>query len=109
MDKVWWHTYFRFQGYDFKIRDYKFESWTIEANCDEKYIIKESVNYPKDKNDIIFKKIDEDSRLYKISLLIKSKIKKAAKLLIPYFKDKYLDDSKIESYYIYNTYTKLDS
>ena len=37
------------------------------------------------------------------------KLKKAAKKLIPYFKKEYLDDSKIETYYIYNTYEKLES
>lgn len=104
MDRVWWHTYFRFQGYDFKIRDYKFGSWTLEVNCEEKYIIRKEI-----KPGIFFETIDEDSDLYKVSLLILSKLKKAAKILIPYFKNEYLDDSKIENYYIYNTYEKLES
>ncbi len=104
MDRVWWHTYFRFQGYDFKIRDYKFGSWTLEVNCEEKYIIRKEI-----KPGIFFETIDKDSDLYKVSLLILSKLKKAAKVLIPYFKNEYLDDSKIENYYIYNTYDKLES
>ena len=104
MDKVWWHTYFRFQGYDFKIRDYKFGTWTLEANCEERYIIRKEI-----KPEIFIYNIDENSDLYKVSLLILSKLKKAAKKLIPYFKKEYLDDSKIETYYIYNTYRKLES
>lgn len=31
-EKVWWHTYFRFKGHTFLIRDYKFGTWSIEVN-----------------------------------------------------------------------------
>ena len=31
MDKVWWHTYFRYKDFLFMIRDYKFNSWSIEC------------------------------------------------------------------------------
>lgn len=109
MDKVWWHTYFEFQGFEFMIRDYKFGSWTLEANCHEKYINREFIKVPNEKKDIPIERIIEDSDLYKTSLMVQSKLKKAAKLLIPDFKEIYLDDDKIENYYIHNTYKKLDS
>ena len=109
MDKVWWYTYFEFNGFEFMINDYKFGSWTIKANCHKKYISREFIKGPNEKKGILIEKIIEDSDLYKTSLMIRSKLKKAAKLLITDFKEIHLDDEKIENYYIHNTYKKLEA
>jgi len=33
-EKVWWHTYFRYNNILFLIRDYKFGTWSLEAKTD---------------------------------------------------------------------------
>jgi hypothetical protein len=31
MDKVWWHTFFKYKDHVFMLRDYKFGSWSLEC------------------------------------------------------------------------------
>lgn len=35
IEKVWWHTYFKYKGHVYIIRDYKFGTWSLEARKED--------------------------------------------------------------------------
>ncbi len=104
-DIVLWHTYFKFRNHYFKIRDYKFGTWTLIGLIDNEDIIKKPLKI----GDIIASKeqIKEDSIIYKTALILKKKIKIASKLYNNYFINEMLDEKKIENYFLFSSYNKL--
>jgi hypothetical protein len=84
MEKVDWHTYFRYKDHVFLIRDFKFGSWTIACNKkneDAKEIVKE----------------------------LKGKIPKAARVVDKLLYKELKPEVEKENFYLTNVYHKLSS
>lgn len=104
-DKVLWHTYFKFQNHHFKIRDYKFGTWTLIGLTDNEDIFEETLKI----GDMIHsrEKIKEDSSIYKTALILKKKIIIASSLYNNYFQKEIFDKKKIDNYFLLSSYNKL--
>ncbi len=84
MDKVSWHTFLKFKGYSFMVRDYKFGTWTIEGL-----------------------ELNED--VFKIAEEIKAKIIKASKLLNKVLYNELKSEVEKGNFYLNNVCHKLSS
>ncbi len=83
-EKVWWHTYFRYKGHVFLIRDYKFGSWSIETN-------------------------DNTGKAKKILSEVIGKIRGAAGQADKIIQRKLKEEISKENFFINNVYFKLQS
>lgn len=93
---VSWYAYFKFRNSYFRIRDYKFGSWTLEGLIDEYDIIRNHIN--------------KDSEIFKAALIIQKKIRRASKIFNKYFMDYVLSNiksNKINDYYLKSSFNKL--
>ena len=106
--KVSWYSYFKFRQNYFKIRDYKFGTWTLEGLVDEKDMGKEILN--SGTPEIITEGVNKDSEIYKTTLLIQKKIQKASKLFNKFFM-RYilntLDNDTVGNYYLNSSFNRL--
>jgi len=84
MDKVLWHTYFLYKGYPFMIRDYKFDTWTIEG-------------------------IKRDEEIIQLAKEIQNKIIKASKVLDKILYNELKSEIENGNFYLHNLYHKLYS
>ena len=82
LDKVLWHTFFRYKDFTFMIRDYKFYSWTIES-------------------------IREDSKTIQLVEDIKRKIFKASEILDKIIYNELKIEITKERFYLKNMYNQL--
>jgi len=81
-DKVWWQTYFTYKNRIFKVRDYKFGSWTIEGD-------------------------DHTEEGKKVADEIKERISKACKVLDEVLYQELKQKVDIGDYHINNAHRKL--
>jgi len=93
--KVSWYSYFKFSDFYFKIRDYKFGTWTLEGLVGEGQMDTE---------------FDKNSDIYRAALILRKRIKKASILFDKIFKRNLLENinnGKIKTYYLNSAYNKL--
>jgi len=93
--KVSWYTYFKFRNYYFRIRDYKFGTWTLEGLVEPSEFITGT---------------NKNSEIYKTALILKKRIQKASKFYDKIFMSNILvniRNNKIENYYLNSSYNKL--
>lgn len=64
--KVSWYTYFKFRNYYFRIRDYKFGTWTLEGLVEPSEFITGT---------------NKNSEIYKTALILKKKNSESLKVL----------------------------
>jgi len=84
MDKVLWHTYFRYKNRPFMIRDYKFGSWTVKG-------------------------LGSDEEMVQLAKEIQNKIIKSSKVLDKVLYNELKSEVEKERFYLNNVYHKLFS